>query len=208
MTHSSVMATTVNGVKQYVYCTFQAIVGVRASDGKLLWELPWTAKTAVAPSPTPIGDGRVFITSGYNVGSLMLKIEPDGDGFKAVKLYDIGAEDFESDCHTMVLYKDHLFGVDKRGFLTCLSLDGKIVWKHEGDYKFGLGNWLLADGMLFVIEGDTGMLRLIDADPAGYKPLAEAKLLSGGDVWAPIAYFDGKMIIRDLNKMLCIQVAK
>ena len=50
------------------------------------------------------------------------------------------------------------------------------------------------------------MLRLIEANTAGYKELAKAQVLSGEDVWGPMALSDGKLIVRDLGKMVCLDV--
>ena len=65
---------------------------------------------------------------------------------------------------------------------------------------------LLADGMFFVLEGKTGMLRLIEANTTGYKELGKAQVLSGQDVWGPMALSDGKLVLRDLAKLVCIDV--
>jgi outer membrane protein assembly factor BamB len=107
-----------------------------------------------------------------------------------------------------VLYKDHMFAVGKkqRGLFTCLDLDGKIVWTSEGKASFGLGSFLLADGMFFVLEGDTGMLRLIEANPTEYKELASAHVLNGQEVWGPMALSDGKLVLRDTTSIVCIEV--
>ena len=60
--------------------------------------------------------------------------------------------------------------------------------------------------MFFVLEGKTGMLRLIEADTTSYKELDSAQLLSGHDVWAPMALSDGKLILRDMTTMICVDV--
>jgi len=69
-----------------------------------------------------------------------------------------------------------------------------------------LGGFLLADGMFFLLDGKTGMLRLIEASTKQYKELASAKILNGEDVWGPMALSDGKLIIRDMAQMVCLQV--
>ena len=62
--------------------------------------------------------------------------------------------------------------------------------------------------MFFILEGKTGMLRLIEASTTEYKELDSAQILSGHDVWGPMALSDGKLVMRDLAKMVCIQVGK
>ncbi|NQU75721.1 MAG: PQQ-like beta-propeller repeat protein, partial [Planctomycetes bacterium] len=222
MSHASVVPMTIDGRKQYVWCTLKGVVGVDADDGKVLWELPRRANVALAPSAVEVGDGRIFVTSGYKAGSAMLQVSSAGKGdgktFSARILYGLSFEQFNSECHSPVLWAGHLFAVDHAyatrqadaggqtsGRFTCLKLDGKIAWQHEGA-TFGLGNWLFADGLIFLMDGDSGMLRLIEASTERYKELAGAQVLSGHDVWTPMAYANGKLVLRDLSKMVCIQV--
>jgi outer membrane protein assembly factor BamB len=218
MSHSSLMPTTIGGVKQYLYLTMKNLTGIAAEDGKILWSIPFPARIVAVPSPISIGDGRIFVTSGYQAGSLMVQVEKGASGFSARKLYSLKDTEFNSEAQTPILYQNHLFAVGsvpKKGRFTCLGLDGKIVWqspfsteKPEGNRTFGLGSFLLADGMFFVLDGDTGMLRLIDANVKEYKELASAQILNGEDVWGPLALSDGKLIIRDMSQMFCLQVGR
>ena len=65
---------------------------------------------------------------------------------------------------------------------------------------------MLADGMFFALDGRTGLLRLFEASTTQYKELASAQLLSGEEVWAPLALSNGKLVVRDMNQMICLQV--
>ena len=76
----------------------------------------------------------------------------------------------------------------------------------SGKASFGLGSFMMADGMFFVLDGDTGKLRLIEASITGYNELAGAQVLAGQEVWAPMALSDGKLVLRDLTKMMCVDV--
>jgi outer membrane protein assembly factor BamB len=163
------------------------------------------------PSPVSIGDGRIFVTSGYKAGSAMYQVEKSGTGFTARKLYSLEWNQFGSEAHTPILFQNYLFAVSSkndRGRFTCLGLDGKVVWEsplaREG--TFGLGGFLLADGMFFILDGDSGKLRLLEASTKEYKELASAQILSEGDVWGPMALSNGKLIIRDMSQMVCLQV--
>jgi len=51
-----------------------------------------------------------------------------------------------------------------------------------------------------------GILYLIEPDPAGYKELANAKLLDTNECWGPLALVDGKLLIRDQKQMKCVVV--
>jgi outer membrane protein assembly factor BamB len=182
--------------------------GIAAADGKLLWSFPWKFNVAVPVSPLAIGDGRIFMTSCYEADSVMLRVRKDGETFTAEKVFSMPSSDWNSEVHTPILLQDHMFAVGKkeRGLFTCLNLDGKQVWTSADKASFELGGYILADGMFFVLEGKTGMLRLIEANTTAYKELAAAQVLGGGDVWAPPALSNGKLIVRDMAKMLCLEI--
>ena len=78
MSHSSLMPATIGGVKQYLYLTMKNLMGIDATDGKLLWSIPFSARMVAVPSPVSIGDGRIFVTSGYEAGSAMYQVEKSG----------------------------------------------------------------------------------------------------------------------------------
>ena len=208
MSHSSVMPAVLGGVRQYLYGTLKGPLGVSAKDGKLLWEFGRKFNVAVAPSPIAVDDERVFMTASYDAGSVMVRVKRTGEAFKAEAVFDLKNNEWNSEVHTPVVYKGHLFAVGKkkRGLFTCLSFDGKEVWTSEGKASFGLGSFMLADGMFFVLDGDTGKLRLIEASTTGYNELASAQVLAGQEVWAPMALSDGKLVLRDLTRMMCLDV--
>jgi outer membrane protein assembly factor BamB len=200
MSHASLMPTTIGGIRQFLYMTMNKVVGLAADKGDLLWSSPFIAKIAAVPSPIHVGDGKVFATSGYEAGSVMYQVQKGASGL-----------------HTPILYQNHLFAVGSKtnGRFLCLGLDGKVVWQSPVDSEnpsvtrtFGLGGFMLADGMFFIVDGDTGMLRLVEANTKQYKELASAQILEGGDVWGPPALSDGKLVIRDMAKMVCLQVGK
>jgi outer membrane protein assembly factor BamB len=217
MSHASLMPATIGGVKQYLYLTMNKVIGVAAADGQLLWNSPFTARMAAAPSPLYVGDGKVFVTSGYEAGSVMYQIKKSADSFSADILFKLTSAQFNSEVHTPILHQNHLFAVSskKRGQFTCLDLNGKIVWQSPvvsgdpaGTRSFELGGFMLADGMFYILDGESGILRLVEANTTEYKELASAQILEGHDVWGPPALSDGKLIIRDMGRMVCLQVGK
>lgn len=208
MSHSSVMPAILGGVKQYLYGTLKGPLGVAASDGRLLWEFPRKFNVALAPSPLAIGEDRVFLTGSYDAGSVMVRLKKNGSAFHAEAVFDMTTNEWNSEVHTPILHNGHLFAVGKkkRGLFTCLTMDGKQIWTTEGKAAFGLGSYLLADGLFFVMEGDTGKLHMIEASTAGFKELGAAQVLAGQEVWAPMALSGGRMVLRDLTKMVCIDL--
>ena len=208
MSHSSVMPAVLGGVRQYLYGTLKGPLGVNAKDGKLLWEFGRKFNVAVAPSPIAVDEERVFMTGSYDAGSVMVRVRRTGEAFKAEAVFDMKNNEWNSEVHTPIVHKGHMFAVGKkkRGLFTCMSFDGKEVWTSQGKATFGLGSFMMADGMFFVLDGDTGKLRLLEATTTGYNELASAQVLAGQEVWGPMALSDGKLVLRDLTKMICLDV--
>jgi len=207
MTHSSIMPMEFEGTRMYVYCASGGVVGISARDGRILWETTeWKMRTNI-PSPLIAGDGLIFLSAGYNQGSMMLKLTKEGERIKAEKVFRLKPEVFGADQQTPIFYKSYIYGVRPDGQLTCLAPDGNIIWTSTSAHKFGLGPFIIADGLIFVMN-DSGLLTLAEATPAGYVQLAEAKVLDGPDSWGPMTLVAGRLILRDLNRMICLDVGR
>ena len=208
LSHSSLMPAKLGGVDQYLFSVLQGTIGISAADGKLLWHFPFKFNISVSPSPLAIDDERVYVTAAYDSGGAMFRVKRDGDKFTTEEIFGHASNTWNSEVQTPILFKAHMFAVGKkkRGLFTCLDYDGKQVWSSDGKAYFGLGSFILADGMWFILEGKTGMLRLLEASTEGYKELASAQILGGHDVWGPPALSDGKLVIRDFGRMVCLKV--
>lgn len=207
MTHSSILPIEFAGQRQYVYCGSRGVAGVEAADGTLLWETDiWTISIATVPTPVDAGGGKLFLSGGYNAGAKMLRLTVADGKIVPVELFRLPAATFGATQQTPILYQDHIYGVRPDGQLVCLDLAGKVVWTSGSKDKFGLGPFLIADRKLFVMNDD-GLLTLAEAGPAGYRPLVKNRVLNGHDSWAPLALAGGRLLARDLTRMVCLDVA-
>lgn len=208
MTHASVTPMEFAGERLYIYCANNGVVGVSAKDGKLLWETTdWKISIATVPSPLILEGGRIFLSGGYNAGSVMLQLKKEGDRWLAQTAFRLPPEVFGATQHTPILLGEHLYGVRPDGKFVCLTLDGKTVWTSAAGQQFGLGPFLAADGVIFALN-DAGLLRLIEATPAKYNMLAQAQVLKGRESWGPLALAGGRLLARDLTRLVCLDVAR
>jgi outer membrane protein assembly factor BamB len=207
MTHSSIMPVEVAGERMYVYCANNGVVGVSAKDGALLWETTaWKISIATVPSPLILPEGRIFLSGGYNAGSLMLQLKKDQGRWETQTLFKLDPEIFGATQHTPVLYDNHIYGTRADGRFVCLDLGGKVVWVSDSGQQFGLGSFLVADGVIFAMN-DAGLLRLLEATPQKYNLLSQAQVLKGRESWGPMALVDGRLFARDLTRLVCLDVA-
>ena len=212
MSYVSPALLQLGGVAQAVMITHDSTIsGIAADDGKKLWSFKGSWKNNIPiPSVTAIGDGRLFVTGGYDCGSMMIKVEKQGDAFAATEVFAV--KEYGSILHNALLYQNHLYlnctTKTKTDGLVCLDLDGKLKWKTDKAPNFEKGCILLADGLILALDGNTGALALAEASPDSYKELARAKVLDGKGktVWAPMALSDGKLIVRDQKQMKCLAV--
>ena len=206
MTHSSIVPMSYAGKRMYVYCANRGVVGVSALDGSILWETAdWRISIATIPSPVVLEDGRMFFSGGYDAGSLMLRLKEKDERFDLESVFRLGPEVFGATQHTPIYYQEHFFGIRADGQLVCLDTDGKVVWSSGSGNTFGLGPFLIADGMIYAMN-DSGALSLIEASTTEFKELSKAEILDGHESWGPMSLAAGLLIARDFTRMVCLDV--
>jgi outer membrane protein assembly factor BamB len=208
MTHSSIMPMEFAGRRMYVYCGKGGVAGVSADDGSILWDTTdWKISIATVPSPVILPGGRVFLSGGYNAGAMMLQLEDRGGKITAKTLRKIAPAVFGSTQHTPIFLDGFVYGVrEKDKQLVCLDADARVAWSSGTQHRFGIGPYMVGDGLIFVMN-DSGRLTLAEATPKGYRQLAESQVFAdGNDSWGPMALAGGRLIVRDLTRMMCLDV--
>ncbi len=204
---------------------FGKVVGIELLTGKILWEYDkWHCHISV-PSAVDAGYNRVLIVGGYELGATMIKVEKKADGsYGTTELFT--TKEFGDQTKPPILHKGFFYAQygtnSRRDGLTCMSMDGKIMWKTKRDPDFNKGSMILADGLILATDGRNS-LYLIEPDPSEFKLLASAEMFGNAETdpggmgrrfggssqnWAPLALSDGKLLIRDQTKMKCIKVAQ
>jgi outer membrane protein assembly factor BamB len=135
----------------------------------------------------------------------MLQLQQAENKIGVATLFRLKPAVFGATQQTPILYQGKIFGVRPDGQMTCLDLDGKARWASGPAAKFGLGPFMIADGKLIVMNDD-GRLTLAAASVDGWQPLAQAQVLHGPDSWGPLALVTGRLLARDMTKMICLDL--
>ena len=114
----------------------------------------------------------------------MLQMKLDSSTLKLATLFRLPPEVFGSTQQTPILLGREIYGIRPNGQFVCLDFNGKVRWTSPSDSNFGLGSFLLAAGVFYVLN-DSGMLSLIEATPEQYHQLAQVRVLQGTESWAP-----------------------
>ncbi len=217
MSHSSIIPYTIHGEEIYVYCAIGGIVGISARSenaGKVLFETNVWNKNVVAPSPVYLGNGKLFVTSGYGAGSMILNIKFENGTFIVESVQQTKPEEgIASEQQTPIFYKGHLFSIlpkdagPLRNQFVCFHPDdiSKLVWASGTTHRFGLGPYIIADDKFFILS-DEGILTIMQASTKEPIQLAQSKILNGHDAWGPMAIVNGRLLARDSRHLVCVDV--
>jgi outer membrane protein assembly factor BamB len=202
------------------------VVGIDPLNGKILWEYAnWQCEYPV-PCAIDAGNNKVLVTGGYDLGALMLEVKKQADGsyvttevFRTVEFGDHTKPPLLIDGYFYAQYSTN----DRRDGLMCMSMDGQIMWKTGREPGFDKGSMIVVDGLILASDGAKN-LYLIKPDTTGFKPLAKAEVLGtkgsteenpmpgriGGSIqnWAPMALSDGRLLVRDKSRLMCVKVTQ
>jgi outer membrane protein assembly factor BamB len=208
--YSSVVISNGAGVKQYVQLLGRGLVGVRATDGKLLWSYNRVANN-VANISTPIVRANwVFASTGYQTGSVLVELQKTTDGGVAAReVYFLDGKTLQSHHGGLVLVGNYVYGGHghKAGFPICVELTtGNVVW--GGDIRnsgSGSAAVVYADGNLY-FRYQNGVMLLVQATPEGYRERGSFTIPDVELSWSHPVVVDGKLYLREQDALYCYDV--
>jgi len=187
------------------------VTGLDPRTGKILWQYSdWECVISI-PCPVDAGDNRLLIVGGYDRGATMIKVNKKADGtFDTSELFtnlDFGDQTKPPLLHNGYFYAMYRTNQKSEGFM-CMDMNGKILWKTGRNPNFDRGSMIFADGLILATDG-INKLYLIEPDPTAFKPIAQANMFTDGGLnWGPMALADGKLLMRDQSRMICVKVTK
>lgn len=205
--YSSVIAVDFEKQRQYIQLTATTLVGVAASDGKLLWRYDRPSNTHRINCTTPVYHaGVVFAASAYDAGGGAVKLSKGEKGAITAKEVFFSAK-LKNHHGGVVVVDGYLYGSFDPGVLTCLELEtGKVMWSER---RPGKGSVAYADGRLyFRNERGEGTVYLVDASPKKYveRGRFDPPDRTKEQAWPHPVIANGKLYVRDQDGLLCYDV--
>jgi outer membrane protein assembly factor BamB len=194
--YSSTIVADIGGVRTYMRLTSQAGVGVRASDGKLMWHYERAANNTANITTPVFFDNKVFYTSAYDTGGGLLALTPQNGEVKAKEIYF--TREMKNHHGGVVLVDGYLYGFND-SILTCLDFaTGKQMWR---DRSVGKGSVTYADGNLY-IQGENNVFGLAEASPSGYHEKGRFRIVEKGLLsWAHPVISNGHLFVRNQDTL-------
>jgi outer membrane protein assembly factor BamB len=204
--YGSIVPAQINGVRQYIALTQKNIGAINPKDGRKLWLSEFPGKTAVIPTPIVLNND-VYVAAGYGVGCKQVHVAA-GNAVNE----NWSNTNMVNHHGGVVLYQDHLYGYSDKGGWTCQDWkSGEVKWS---DKSLGKGAIHCADGMLYLLEENSGTVALIEASPAGFKEHSRFKLdpqttqrNPKGKIWTHPVVANGRLYLRDQELLFCFDVS-
>ena len=199
--YSSITVADVQGVRTYMTFTAAAGVGVRASDGKLMFQYP-AAANRTANVATPVySNNKVFFTSAYGTGGGLLDLTVKDGEVAATEVYF--TREMRNHHGGVVLVDGYLYGFSDL-ILTCLEFStGKLMWR---DRSVGKGSVTYADGHLYV-QSENNVVGLAEATSSEYHEKGRFDIPDKGmPSWAHPVVSDGRLYVRNQDTLLVYDI--
>ncbi len=208
--YSSPIISEGAGVRQYVQLVGKGLIGIRAADGKLLWQYGRVAN-GTANIPTALVDGDyVFTSTGYGTGSALLKLVGDGNGgVNAEEVYWLESKDLQNKHGGMTLVDGFIYCGQGNGdgFPICVEMKtGEVGWGPIRAEGSGETSTVYADGHI-VFRREDGTVILARATPEKFDVVNTFKpAYQEGKTWAHPVISGGVMYLREQGKLMAYKL--
>jgi outer membrane protein assembly factor BamB len=192
------------------------VVAFDATTGKELWKYEGLDSFASISPATIVDDKRLLLTEcayndKYDPVTIMLEIKKEGDVFEVKELFF--NTEAGSKMHPPVIADNHIYlnnTASPKMQMTCMTMDGQVVWEKGSTPDFQLGGLILIDGLIINQNGKNGDIHLIEPSSDGYIEISKASFFESknSQAWAPMAVGQGKLLVRDMEKLVCVDLKK
>ncbi|MFW5870295.1 MAG: PQQ-binding-like beta-propeller repeat protein [Candidatus Sumerlaeota bacterium] len=197
--YSSPLIRTINSKRQLVSYLSRGPVGLDLDTGERLWHAPWKTPHDVHAATPIVLENYVFITSGYNMGCQVIKVE--AGGAEVVQK----SRSMRSQMSSPRLYDDNIYGFDDNAFACVVPGTLEQKWRE----RYGKGAFTIADGKAYIL-GQQGSLTLAKLSPEKLTVLStvEDTPLKARRNWTMPVIANGKMYCRNENILVCYDVSE
>lgn len=199
------LVATLAGVKQVVCFTVSGAMGLDRKDGTLLWRVPLSTEYGRhVIAPVVVGD-LVFVGS-HEAGLVATRIVNEGGTIRAEEAWKHGRE-LGPNISTPLPIGDHLYMLVKEQVLCMEAKTGKTTWAQDGliltPERRAFAAFIGLKDRIAMLNA-MGELILFKANPQKYEEIS--RIQACGKNWCHPAYANGKFVVRDSKRLLCLDL--
>ncbi len=196
--YATPVPATINGTDCVVICGANSILGVRNSDGGLLWRYPFFNKHKATCADAIVSGNEVFASCAYGRGCVKIRIS----GERVTSVFD--NTEMRNLQSSSVLWKETLYGFDETR-LKCIDFeDSRERWAAKGMGKGSLS--MCVDGRMLVMS-DNGELVIARANPNAFDVIARARVLPRSNCRTAPVLSHGRIYLRNgSGDLVCLEV--
>jgi outer membrane protein assembly factor BamB len=199
--YASAMVVDVEGVRAYTTFTASAGVGVRASDGKLMWRYPAAANGTANIATPVVHQNKIFYTSDYGTGGGLVTVLAQNGELSAKEVYF--TREMRNHHGGVVLVNGTLYGFSSTILHAIDFATGKLLWR---DRSVGKGAVSYADNRLYMLSEDN-VVGLAEVTPKGYVEKGRFQIADQGlPSWAHPVVSGGRLYIRNQSTLAAYDV--
>lgn len=219
--YASPVPATFHGQRHVLCLMRQGLVSLNPTNGHVnfsYWFRARVAESVNAANPVVHQDLILVTAAYYRVGSVLLRVRPDGLGVDPVR------RDTSMEVHwsTPLLVGNHLYAFSGRNepdaSLRCVEyLTGRLAWERPENWLphssrqpavFGRGSLIHADGR-FIALGEGGILGMFQPTAERCEELGRWQVPSlAYPCWAAPVLSDGRLFLRSEDRLVCLSALK
>ena len=233
--YSSPVAATIHGRRQVLCLTRQGLISVDPTNGAVnfsRWFQSTVNESVNAMCPVVFEDLVLISGAYYRIGSVLLRVQPDGKSFEEAwrsprRPFDrdpvnggLAAPVLEVHWNTPVLHDGYLYAFSGRNepdaTFRCVEFKtGKLMWSRDERWRshssaqppvYGRGSAILADGRLIVL-GEGGKLGLFALNPRQPEQLCAWQVPQlRYPCWTAPVLANKKLYLRSEERILCFDL--
>ena len=201
---SSPIVVSVDGQDQLVAFMWGEVVGVDPINGNLLWSHPHPVEHGLNTT-TPVWGSvnLLFVSSGYDGGSRVIKLSRNGDKTTTEELW--AHRLMRVHFTNAIRVGDVVYGSSGDfGPAPFTAIDvrtGKVLWRNR---TFPRASFIFADGRFIILDED-GQLLLATATSEGLTVTSKAQLLNGQS-WTVPSLAGTRLYLRDRKNVMAVDL--
>lgn len=234
--YATPVAATIHGRRQIFCLMRQGLVSLDPKTGEVhfsRWFCSTVNESVNAANPIVVDDLVFFTAAYYRVGSVSLRVKPDGKSFEEAwrsprerretdpKTGGLVSPVLEIHWSTPIYHDGYLYALSGRNEpdarFRCVEFKtGKLMWDRDESWRahsspqpnvFGRGALIMADGKLIVL-GEGGLLGLFKLNPQKLEEISRWQVPQlHYPCWAGPVLANQKLYLRSEDWLVCLNLA-